>query len=87
MQKVSSTTTTRHLELHLPTTRERERERKSNARGGRISTQGEERGYRERGTETKCYIIRETEIESADNEETDEKARDIESETQNVNWQ
>jgi len=27
MQKVSSTTTTRHLELHLPTTRERKRER------------------------------------------------------------
>ncbi len=42
MQKVSSTTTTRHLELHLPTTRERERERESNARGGRVSTQGEE---------------------------------------------
>lgn len=27
MQKVSSTTTTRHLELHLPTTRETKRER------------------------------------------------------------
>lgn len=60
MQKVSSTTTTRHLELHLPTTRERE----SNARGGRVSTQGGERVYREKGTETKCYIIREAEIES-----------------------
>lgn len=66
MQKVSSTTTTRHLELHLPTTRKRERE--SNARGGRVSTQGGERVYRERGTETKCYIIREAEIESTDNE-------------------
>lgn len=41
MQKVSSITTTRHLELYLPTTRERKKE--SNARGGRISTQGGER--------------------------------------------
>lgn len=37
-----------------PANHTKEREKERDARGGRISTQEGERGYRERGTETEC---------------------------------